>query len=280
MPRMLRSRSAVVAMVISGLLLLPSVIKAIYVTPHAVFIDHRVRSGEVTLGNAGETPEEVTVELRFGFPDTDSAGTPFIRFVDDPGPEFPSAAGWIRPFPRRIRLEPGTQQVVRLLATPPDDLPDGEYWTRMVVTSRGASMPIVTADTAVRAGVQLEIRLITAITYRKGEVHTSVAISELTGAVSGDSLLVWLGATRGGNAAYLGTATFDLVGNDGSTVREWAIPIAVYYPMLRRFAFPMEGVPRGDHLLRVTLSASRTDLLEEQVLSAPTVVDSLDILVP
>ena len=102
------------------------------------------------------------VDLRFGFPDTDSNGTPFIRFIDDPGPEFPSAVDWIRPYPRRLRLEPGEKQVVRLLATPPDDLPDGEYWTRMIVSGQGASVPIESSDTAVRAGVSLVMRIITA----------------------------------------------------------------------------------------------------------------------
>ena len=196
MPRNTGHRILAIMATVAALAILPSVVKAVYVTPHAVFISHGARAGQVTVGNSGDSPEEVTVELRFGFPDTDSAGTPFIRFVEDPGPQFPSAVDWIRPYPRRLRLEPGDQQVVRLLATPPDDLPDGEYWTRMIITGQGASVPIESADTAVRAGVSLVMRLITAVTYRKGEVSTGITLRGLEATVDGDSVVAWVDATR------------------------------------------------------------------------------------
>jgi len=280
MPRMTLKRFLVGTATAVALALLPSLVQAVYVTPHAVFMTHGARAGQVTVGNSGEAPEEVTVELRFGFPDTDSAGTPFIRFVEDPGPEFPSAVEWIRPYPRRLRLEPGEQQVVRLLATPPDDLPEGEYWTRMIVTGQGASVPIETADTSVRAGVSLVMRIITAVTYRKGTVTTGITLRGLDAAVDGDSVAVWVNATREGNGAYLGTVNFELVGSDGQHVTEWIIPIAVYYPMNRRFALPVESIPAGTYLLRLTIDSERPDLRPDDVLPAPAVSDSVEIVVP
>jgi hypothetical protein len=280
MPRITRIRLLTIVATVVAVTLLPGVLKAVYVTPHAVFISHGSRAGQVTVGNSGETPEEVTVELRFGFPDTDSAGTPFIRFVDDPGPEFPSAVEWIRPYPRRLRLEPGEQQVVRLLATPPDDLPDGEYWTRMIVSGQGASVPIESSDTAVRAGVSLVMRIITAVTYRKGEVRTGITLRGLEAAVEGDSIVAWVDATREGNGAYLGTVNFEVLGQDHEPIREWIIPVAVYYPMVRRFALPLDSLASGTHVLRLTIRADRPDLRTDDVLSAPTVSDSIEILVP
>ncbi len=274
-----RSMRVAMAVVVLGALV-PAAIKAIYVSPTAVFIDHEDRAGQVTLGNSGETPEEVTVALKFGFPDTDSAGTPFIRFIEAPGSQFPSAEEWIRPFPRRVRLEPGEQQVVRLLAEPPDDLPDGEYWSRMIVTARGATVPMATGDTAVRAGLNLEIRLVTSVTYRKGEVTTGVALRELTAEAGGDSLVVWASMVREGNAAYLGTATFEVLGSDATPVREWSTVLAVYYPMNRRFSFPLDGLGPGTYLVRLRLEAQRADMLEGQVLEAPAVSDSVSFAVP
>lgn len=280
MARITRHRILAVTATVIALTLLPGVVKAVFVTPHALFISHGARAGQVTVGNSGDSPEEVTVELRFGFPDTDSAGTPFIRFVEDPGPEFPSAVDWIRPYPRRLRLEPGEQQVVRLLATPPDDLPDGEYWTRMIVTGQGASVPIETSDTAVRAGVSLVMRIITAVTYRKGDVSTGIALRELDAAVEGDSIVAWVNATREGNGAYLGTVKFEVLDQDRSPVREWIIPIAVYYPMNRRFSLPLDSLAAGSYVLRLTIATERPDLRADDVLSAPTVSDSIEILVP
>ena len=259
--------------------LVPAAIEAIYVAPTAIFMDDRTQAAEVTVGNSGDTPEEATIELRFGFPDADSAGTPYVRMVDDPGPEFPSAADWIRAYPQRVRLDPKTQQVVRLLARPPANLPDGEYWTRLIVTGRGASIPVVSADTAVRAGVNLVIRLVASVTYRKGKVTTGVAVKDLAADADGDSLTVWAHLDRQGNAGYLGTADIELVSAAGVTVRRWSTALAVYVPMRRRFAYPIDSVPPGDYRVRFRLRAERPDLPPDRVLPAPTVTDSVAVRV-
>jgi hypothetical protein len=259
--------------------LLPAMIEAIYVAPTAVFMDERSEAAEVTIGNSGDTPEEATVELKFGFPDADSAGTPFVRMVDDPGPEFPSAADWIRAYPQRVRLDPRSQQVVRLLARPPANLPDGEYWTRLIVTGRGASVPVQGADSGVRVGVNLVIRLVASVTYRKGKVSTGVTVRDLGAEAEGDSLTLWAHVDRQGNAAFLGTADIELVNGGGSTVRRWSTALAVYVPMRRRFSFPLDSVPPGDYRVRFRLRAQRPDLPAERVLPASTVTDSVAVRV-
>ncbi len=258
---------------------LPAVIEAIYVAPTAVFMDDRSDAAQVTIGNSGDTPEEATVELKFGFPDADSAGTPFVRMVDDPGPEYPSAADWIRAYPQRVRLEPKSQQVVRLLARPPENLPDGEYWSRLIVTGRGATLPVVGADTVVRAGVSLVIRLVASVTYRKGKVTTGVVVRDLGAEAEGDSLTLWAHLDRQGNAAFLGTADIELVNGGGSTVRRWSTALAVYVPMRRRFSFPLDSVAPGDYHVRLRLRAERPDLPADRVLPALTVTDSVAVRV-
>ena len=118
------------------------IIEAVYVSPTAVFMDERSESAQVIIGNAGDTPEEATVELRFGFPDVDSAGTPFVRLVDDPGTGV-SVGGRLDP-----RLPPARAARAEVAAgraaagaSRRANLPDGEYWTRLIVTGRGAPMP-------------------------------------------------------------------------------------------------------------------------------------------
>jgi hypothetical protein len=259
--------------------LLPAIIEAIYVSPTAVFMDERSEATQIAIGNSGDTPEEATVELKFGFPDADSAGTPFVRMTDDPGPEYPSAADWIRAYPQRVRLEPKSQQVVRLLARPPANLADGEYWTRLIVTGHGASVPVQGADSGVRVGVNLVIRLVASVTYRKGKVTTGVAVRDLGAEAEGDSLTLWAHVDRLGNAAYLGTADIELVNGGGSTVRRWSTALAVYVPMRRRFSFPLDSVPPGDYRVRLRLRAERPDLPADRVLPAPTVVDSVAVRV-
>ena len=262
-----------------GLLLSPVLLWAIYVSPTAVFMDERNRAAQITIGNSGDAPEEATIELKFGFPDVDSAGTPYIRFVEDPGPEFNSAADWIRAFPQRVRLEPRSQQVVRLLARPPDSLPDGEYYTRMIITGRGASIRLGSTDSAVRAGLNLEIRLVTSVTYRKGRVTTGVNIRGLAAEADGDSLSVWAHMAREGNGAYLGTAEVEVLNLAGTILRRYQTVVAVHYPVRRRFSFPLDSLASGDYKVRFRLRARRTDLPEERVLAAPTVMDSIAVRV-
>lgn len=261
------------------LVLWPALTEAIYVSPTAVFMDMRVRDTQVTIGNSGESAEEATIELKFGFPDADSSGTPFVRFIEDPGPEFASAAEWIRPFPQRVRLEPGAQQIVRLLARPPDNLPDGEYWTRMIITGRGSTISLPTSDSAVRVGVGLEIRLVTSVTFRKGRVSTGVAVRNLVAEAEGDSLALWASLSRTGNGAYLGTADIELVDTRNTIVRKWAMPLSVHFPMRRRFVYPTGALEPGDYRVRFRLRAERPDLPTERVLGAPTVLDSVAVRV-
>jgi hypothetical protein len=274
-----QSAFRIAAVTVASVVLLPAVIEAIYVTPTAVFLDDRSLSAQVTIGNAGDTPEEATVELRFGFPDVDSAGTPYIRFVDDPGTTFPSATDWIRAFPQRVHLEPKSQQVVRLLARPPADLPVGEYWTRMIVTGSGAPVRAAGGDTVVRAGVSLVIRLVTSVTFRQGRVSTGVVLRALSAEAEGDSLTVWAHMDRQGNAAYLGTADIELLGAGGAVVRHWSTALGVYVPVRRRFSFPLDSIAPGDYRVRFRLRAERPDLPADRVLPAPTVMDSVAVRV-
>jgi hypothetical protein len=264
----------------AALALSPVFLEAILVAPHAVFMDHRSRTGQVFLVNTGDSPEEVSIELKYGYPATDSTGTVFIRLIDQPDSTEPSAAAWIKAYPRRAVLAPGQRQVVRLLATPPAGLPDGEYWSRIIATSRGSKVAVVGGDSTVSAGLSLELRTIISLSYRKGAVHTGVTVTDLRAAREGDSLVVWFGAERQGNAAFLGTLTYRLVDAAGKVREEWESPVAVYHPLSRRYVFPVDSVPAGRYTLRMSLTTARSDLDQRNILPAEPVSRSVDVVVP
>ena len=262
------------ALAMAALTLGPLVSWAVLVAPHAVFIDARTRTGLVYLINTGTSAEEITVETKFGYPDTDSAGGIFVRMIDEPPAEAPSAAGWIRPFPRRVVVQPGERQVIRLLAQPPAGLPEGEYWTRLVVTSRGAQVAVQGSDSVVRAGISLIVSTIISVTYRNGQVQTGIRLDEFRADDGGDSLVAWVGLTRQGNAAYLGTTWIRLRDAAGRVVREWETPTAVYYSLHRRFAFPLDSVPPGAYTAQLEVSTARSDLPAANILRAAPVEQS------
>ncbi len=254
----------------------PIVTRAVLVAPHAVFIDHRQRTGQITVANPGDRSEEIEIDFVFGYPTTDSAGNPYVALIEQPGPDQPSAAGWMRAFPRRMRLEPGQRQVVRLLASPPEDLPDGEHWSRLIVTSRRDAR-LAVADSGVKAGLTLELRTVMSLIYRKGSPETGVTLTDLRGTVEGDSLVTWIGLEREGNAAYLGCVRFELLDGAENVVREWSLPVAVYYELHRRLALPIEGISPGTYQVRFELSTARDDIPQGSVLPAPAITRSFGI---
>lgn len=262
----------------------PAAVRAqgVLVAPHAVYIDHRIRSGSLLLYNPNPDAAEVTISTLFGYPVTDSAGHMTLRVVEQPEPSEPSAAGWIQAFPRRLTVGPLERQTVRLLATPPPGLADGEYWARLVITAKGGQVPITgVTDTAnIRVGLTLEVRTIIGIAYRKGALATGVALTDLRARFVEDSLEVRARLERRGNAAFVGTVRGELVDSTGAVRARFTTPLGVYYAIAPRFSAYVGRLPAGRYRLRFAVSTEREDLAPEVVLRAPAVRDSLDIRVP
>jgi len=255
--------------------------QGVLVAPHAVYIDHARRSGTVTLYNPNPEPAEITISTAFGYPVTDSLGHFVLRTVDQPDSTLPSAAGWVQAFPRRLTIAPLERQTVRLLATPPAGLPDGEYWARLIISTRGGKLPITgAADTAVRVQLNLVVNTNIGLAYRKGPVATGVALSLLRARHVGDSLVVWSRLQRQGSAAYVGTVRAALVDSTGSVRSTLSAPIGVYVVMEPRYALSTAGLAAGRYWLRYELVTEREDLDPAVVLRVPPVRDSLQVRLP
>jgi P pilus assembly chaperone PapD len=256
--------------------------QGVVVAPHAVYLDHRTRSASITLYNPGAEPTEVSIEFLFGYPVTDSAGDFTLAEPDSVTAEMPSAHRWIEAFPRRMSLAPLQRQTVRLLARPPATLPDGEYWARVVVVARGASVPVSGADSAdISIGLNLEIRTRIPLTYRKGALRSGISLTQLAAHRTGaDSLAIRMHLARENSAAYVGTARGSLLNASGRTVGSFMEPVAVYYDATPAFAIPVAGLPAGNYKLRVELSSDRPDIMPELLLKSPTVRDSIAVVLP
>ena len=282
------------ALGLAGMLALASASVAaqgVMVAPHAVFIDHNQRSGSVLLYNPGTEPVEVTISTIFGYPITDSIGR--IQLDTLTADSTNSALAWIQAFPRRLTVGPRERQTVRLLARPPVGLADGEYWLRLRIAAQAGSVPItgVSDTTAIQVGLKLEVRTIIGVNYRKGAVMTGVALSSLRAQVVGDSVITRARIVRRGNAAFIGMIRETLVDSTGavraqrmgdSLITTYQSPIGVYFTMEPRLASAIRapGLPRGRYWLRYEVVAEREDLDPKVVLKAPTVRDSVQLVVP
>ncbi len=265
--------------------------QGVMVAPHAVFIDHRARSGSVLLYNPGTEPVEVAISTIFGYPTTDSTGR--ITLDTLLADSSVSALRWIQAFPRRLTVGPRERQTVRLLARPPVGLADGEYWLRLVIAAQAGHVPIsgVSDTTAIQVGLTLEVRTIIGVNYRKGPVSTGVSLSNLRAQIVGDSLITRGKLERRGNAAFIGIIRETLVDSTGavrtqrvgdSLVTTYASPVGVYRTMEPRLAsaLPKPGLPSGRYWLRYEVVTERDDLDPTVVLKAPAVRDSVQLVVP
>lgn len=256
--------------------------QGVLVAPQGIPIDHRARSGSFEVYNPGRDRVEVAVSLLYGHPVSDSAGRTTILTSESPAATEPSAASWISAYPRRLVLGPGERQTIRLFARPPQGLADGEYWTRVVVSARAAAAPVMAADSAVHAGIALEVRTIIAAWYRKGALSTGLVLDSLPATLAARdtvALRPWL--RRTGTAAYIGTLRSTLEDSTGRRMAEWKQQLAVYTTLSPRIALT-GGAPLapGRYRLRLDISDDREDLRRDQRVPGAPVSRVVDVVVP
>jgi P pilus assembly chaperone PapD len=256
--------------------------QGVMIAPHAVFIQHGERSGSVMLVNPGTDPVEVTIDVFYGYTVTDSTGQLTLREIAHPDSSEPSAAAWIQAFPRRLTVPPQGQQTVRLLATPPAGLPDGEYWARLAFTARAGQIPIsgVPDSARIQVGLTLQVRTVIGLHFRQGAVHTGIAVSDLRARLVGDSIEVRARLAREGNAAYLGTVHGLVLDPHGRVAGEFHVPITVFRVNQPRWTTGFDPAMPGPYMLHLEIVTDRQDLQPEVLLPVPPVRDSIRVEAP
>jgi hypothetical protein len=272
-------RGSLVVVAILAALVLPALADAVSVSPIALFIDHRTRSETLTLYNSGTTPEEIEIDFAFGYARSDSTGHVAVAFSDDPTPVGePSVVPYLRAFPRRLVLQPGERQVVRVMVTPPADLPAGEYWGRVMVTSRGGQPPIEET----RGDVQMQLSLTTvvavAVNYRHGDVATGLAVESAEAVATSEGVDLVAQVDRTGNAAFLGRLVAEVVSAEGRVLAEHVADMVAYAPTLWRFSIPMATDQLADGaVVRYRFEAVREGTPSRFILPAATVTGSVPV---
>lgn len=257
----------------AGLLLvlvLPSVALPVTVSPMAVYISERSRTGTLTLFNNGTRPEEIELNFAFGYARSDSMGNVRVEFMDSVPPEEPSLVPYLRAFPQRIQLAPGQRQIVRLLVNPPADLPEGEYWGRVLVNSIGGQAPVEQSLGDVRVNLQIKTVIAVAVNYRHGRVATSVREHAARAELAGETAQLFLDLEREGNAAYLGRVRAELLDTRGAVITRVTEDVAIYRRILWRVDMPLpaELGDRTPAAIRYVVETERPDEADEDILDA------------
>jgi hypothetical protein len=245
------------------------------VSPVAVYLDDSTRYARIYIENKGPEPRHVEIGVVYGYPVSDDAGNVKLR-VMEPGDADPSAKGWIRAFPQRFVLAPGDFQMVAIIADPPTDLPDGEFWARPVVSF---------SPTDPMTGGMLSSNddglpnLVLSVNFRHGMVWTGVRLENVSVETHGDNAVLMLDMQRKGNAAFLGSVKCRLRDGKGGVRQEATQLLAVYRTLRRRVELNTASCEPGRYSVEVEVSTQRESDNPGDIINAPSVMFRSEIVI-
>ncbi len=241
----------------------------VIVAPVVLLTSERNRFASYVVMNRTGTEQEVTVDFRFGYPVADSAGSG-LRMVYDSTTSAThfSLQTWARAFPRRFLLNPGEQQTVRIMLTPPAGLADGVYWTRIVTASNPVSPPVDTTGGRLQALITIRLEQSTTLLHRRGSVRGGVAIGDVRTRVDSAGVHVAAPLTRTGNAPFYGTVTATVFDAGGKRLAEGRQPISVFFDAIAEIEVALPSLPPGTYRVEVNARPGRDDIPPEDTLPA------------
>lgn len=243
-----RTAGALIASGIFAFLLLAMsahVLAGVLAAPTVVVLSDKNRTGRVNLENPSAKPKEVEIYFSFGIPRSDSLGNIQLTLQDTNITDPRSCADWIRAFPRKVILQPNASQVVRLVARPPKNLEDGEYWARIVIRSQEGETELPMAEQSDQITTKLNMIMQTAISlkYRTGELSAKVKLRNLDAKIDGSTVDVLADLENAGNVSYLGIYKCRLLDADNKVISTTEGNLAVYRSMRKRMNLP---IAKGD----------------------------------
>lgn len=265
----------------SIVLLVSSLTQAqVIVAPTVLFMSDQSRFGTFVVMNRSNTPQEISISFRFGFPESDSAGITRMEYSDTAMERLHSCQEWLKGFPQKFIVNPGQQQVVRLLVAPPTGIADGEYWTRLVTSSTPQAKTIDTVRTGITANITFVLEQITTIIYKQGNASTTVDLPSIEIRQDSSSVNVVAHVTHGGNSPFFGKVTAAVKDKAGNNLYSEEQTIAVYRDnMLFKFSIPASRFPEGSYTADVKLTSERSDIPEDDLLKLQAVEKTVNFSV-
>lgn len=258
--------------IIWGLLLLSAANlgAGVLVAPTIVVLDEKNKTGRLNLENPSDKPAEVTIGFGYGLPQSDSLGNVSITLRDSNISDPRSAMEWVKAFPRKVVLPPRGSQVVRVVARPPKDLEDGEYWARIVVESQEGSteLPPAGGEGEITTSLNMIMRTAIMLKYRTGDLVAQVELANTSISKSDSLVEVILDLVNRGNVSYLAKLTCRLLDADNREISHRNIDIAVYRDLKRRVDLPiLEGDFKEPFQIDLVInSRERRDIAREDMI--------------
>lgn len=266
--------------VLAALMLATPAAAQVAVAPTILFIGSDTRFGTYLVSNQSGVPQEVTVDFRFGYPESDSLGNGYMVYGDTLAGAELAITEWVRAFPRRFVVGPGEQQTVRLTVRPPADIADGTYWTRIVTTSTPQTPQVDTVGEGVAAQIIFRLEQITTVLYRNGEVGTGVTLDEVRHWVEPAQVSFLATLSRTGNSPFFGSATLRVRDAAGTVVGEGIQAVAIYFDSRIAFAVDRAALPAGEYSAEISVTPERSDIAPADQLPMEAVTQTVRFAVP
>lgn len=242
--------------------------------PTAVFLDKNGIGNLFVTNNSG-VAQEITIAFQFGYSDQDENGVLIMRYDDSLHAPNHALDRYVKAFPRSFILPAGQQQIVRLQARVPKNIPPGLLFTRLKVGSSGQVADIGSSEeaTGINTKVALRFEQVIAAFYKNGEVNTGVEVAEVT-TLKQDKLLQLDAFYRiTGNAPFLGQVKLSCKTASGTLVAEGRSTVAMYFSGKRRFYLNMPAdAPEGPYVLELLFETSRNDIAPEDLVQAAPIL--------
>jgi P pilus assembly chaperone PapD len=244
------------------------------VSPQRVVFAPNARSSVIYVFNRGDAPATYTISL------TDRVMTPDGQVRDASESDVQSAAAAeiarmrsARPLlvyaPRRVTLQPGESQAVRIRALTPPDLTDGEFHTHLTISTVPPESAGLTAEQAAAGEAsQVTMRINTlfsisiAVIVRRGEVDVRSALDNIAYAPpsAGRPARVSIDLVRGGASSLYGAVEVRRAGAPHSEAPLGVVRGVAVYPEVdrRRLEIPLTRVPPHGEALEIRFNDDDT----------------------
>lgn len=244
----------------------------VIIAPTAVFMDDGSKFASVMIINRSNETRDVSLDFKFGYPQSDSLGNVTVNYQDSITERKYSLVSWIKVFPRQFSLQPGEQRTVRLTVKTPSEVPDGAYWGRMVTTSSPKAQLADTTTTAIGAQLNFVFNQVVPVVFQHGKLETTVSI-ERSKVVADTGRIDIISAIRcSGHTPFFGATSLRVIDDKGAVVEEEKAPVAVYFNLAKRFTLNRRLYKAGNYKAEIAISGQRGDI-EDRFLRTITPVN-------
>jgi P pilus assembly chaperone PapD len=174
------------------------------INPKRIVLEDRERAASLDLLNDGTETARYQIYFEQKTMNLDGAIVP----VEDPDANGPHAKDMVRYSPRRVDIEPGGRQTIRVAARRPKDLVDGEYLSHLVFKE----IPVLASEEKGEDDEDLTVALKPTLTIaipiivRKGELDSKADLTDIKWLVEeGKHGAVSYRLHREGSASLYGT---------------------------------------------------------------------------